>query len=73
MLNGHPQVDEAPNTARFVGFGTYSLDINILAFVMTTDYLEYLEISEQLNIRILEIVEATGAELATPVQQLLKE
>lgn len=73
LLNEHPQVGETPNTARFVGFGTYSLDINILAFVMTTDYLEFLEITEQLNIRILEIIEAAGAELATPVQELFKK
>ena len=40
---------------------------------MTTDYLEFLGIAEQLNMRILEIVEASGAELATPIQGLLKE
>ena len=73
LLNEHPQVDEAPNTARFVGFGTYSLEINILAFVMTTDYQEFLQITEQLNMRILEIIEASGAELATPAQGLFKE
>jgi len=72
LLNEHPRVDEAPNTARFVGFGTYALDINILSFIMTTDYLEFLEIAEELNMQILEIIEAAGAELATPVQQLLK-
>jgi MscS family membrane protein len=73
LLNEHPQLGETPNTARFVGFGTYSLEINILAFVMTTDYQEFLVITEQLNIRILEIVEAAGAELATPAEGLFKE
>jgi MscS family membrane protein len=73
LLKEHPQLGEKPITARFVGFGTYSLDINILAFVMTTDYQEYLKITEQLNIRLLEIVETAGAELATPAQGLFKE
>jgi MscS family membrane protein len=73
LLNENPQVGETPTTARFVGFGTYSLEINILAFVMTTNYQEFLEITEQLNIRILEIVETAGAELATPAQGLFKE
>ena len=73
LLREHPQLGETPTTARFVGFGTYSLDINILAFVMTTNYQEFLEISEQLNIRILEIIETAGAELATPAQGLFKE
>jgi MscS family membrane protein len=73
LLREHPQLGETPIRARFVGIGTYSLDINILAFVMTTNYQEYLEITEQLNIRILEIVETAGAELATPAQGLFKE
>ena len=73
LLNEHPQLGEKPNVARFVGFGTYSLDIKIIAFVMTTNYQEFLEITEQINLRILEIVEAAGAELATPAQGLFKE
>ncbi len=72
LLNENSMIDEEPNIARFMGFGTYSLEINVLAFIMTTDYLEYLEIAEELNIRILEIIEAAGAELATPVQALHK-
>ena len=40
---------------------------------MTTDYLEYMEIAEELNMRILEIIDAAGAELATPAQGLFKE
>jgi len=40
---------------------------------MTTDYQEFLQITEQLNMRILEIIEASGAELATPAQGLFKE
>ena len=73
LLNEHASVDEKPNIARFMGFGTYSLEINVLAFIMTTDYLEYMEIAEELNIRILEIIDAAGAELATPAQGLFKE
>jgi MscS family membrane protein len=73
LLDEHSQIGETPISVRFIGFGTYSLEISILAFVMTTDYMEFLEITEQLNIRILEIVEAAGAELATQTQGLFKE
>ena len=72
-LNEHEKVDEKPNIARFMGFGNYSLELNVLAFVLTTDYLEYLEIAEELNMRILEIVDAAGAELANPAKELFKE
>ena len=50
LLEEHSQVGDKPITVRFIGFGTYSLEINVLAFVMTTDYLEFLEITEQINI-----------------------
>ena len=73
LLKEHPKVDEKPNIARFVGFGTYSLEINVLAFVMTTDYLEYLEIAEKLNMRILEIIDAAGVELTSPAEAFFKE
>jgi len=70
LLNQHARVAEEPNIARFVGFGTYSLEINVLAFVMTTDYLEYMEIAEELNMRILEIIDSAGAKLTNPAQEL---
>ena len=73
FLNEHEKVDKEPNVTRFMGFGTYALEINVFAFVLTTDYLEYLEIAEELNIKILEIVDAAGAELANPAKELLKE
>jgi len=73
LLNEHVSVDDKPNIARFMGFGTYSLEINVLAFIMTTDYLEYMEIAEELNMRILEIIDEAGAELATPAHGLFKE
>jgi MscS family membrane protein len=72
-LNEHEKVDEKPNIARFMGFGSFALELNVLAFVLTTDYLEYLEIAEELNMRILEIVDAAGAELANPAKELFKE
>lgn len=73
LLNEHEKVEEKTNIARFMGFGTYSLEINVLAFIMTADYLEYMEIAEEINMRILEIIDAAGAELATPAQGLFKE
>ena len=72
-LNEHEKVDEKPNIARFMGFGSFALELNVLAFVLTTDYLEYLEVAEELNMRILEIVDAAGAELANPAKELFKE
>jgi len=73
FLNEHEKVDKEPNVARFMGFGIYSLDIKVFAFILTTDYQEYLGIAEELNLRILEIVNAAGAELTNPASALFNK
>jgi len=49
-----------------MGFEAYSLEINVLAFIMTVDYLEYMEIAEELNIRNMEVTDAARIEFTTP-------
>jgi MscS family membrane protein len=66
MLYAHPRVDPEPARIRFTRFGAYSLDLEIFAYVEATDYGEYLEISEDLNLRIMDIVEAAGTGFAFP-------
>jgi MscS family membrane protein len=68
LLYAHPRVLSDPARIRFVGFGDYSLDLDVFAYVDTRDYGEFLEISEDLNLRILEIVEQAGASVAIPSQ-----
>jgi MscS family membrane protein len=68
MLYAHPKVDPDPARIRFVNFGAYSLDLDIFAYVKTTDYGEYLEVAEDLNLRIMEIVAAAGSSFAFPSQ-----
>ncbi len=41
---------------RFVGYGAYSLDLDIFAYIKVTYYGEYLEVAEDLNLRIMDIV-----------------
>ncbi len=41
---------------RFVGYGAYSLDLDIFAYIKVNDYGEYLEVAEDLNLRIMDIV-----------------
>jgi MscS family membrane protein len=70
MLLGHPKVDPDPARPRFSGFGAYSLDIDIFAYVKTSDYGEYLAIQEDLFLRIMDIVEASGSGFAFPSQTI---
>jgi MscS family membrane protein len=70
MLYSHPGVDPAPTRVRFKGIGENSLDIDIFTYVLRTVYSEYLEVAEDLNLRILDIVSEAGAELAVPVRNV---
>jgi MscS family membrane protein len=68
LLLEDARVSDDPLRVRFVGFGDHSLDIEIHAYVETSDFAESLAIREELNLRIIEIVEATGAQFAFPSQ-----
>lgn len=68
ILFAHPKVDPDPARIRFVGFGDSSLDLEIFAYVETTDFGEFLEIAEDLNLRIMDVVLGAGSRFAFPSQ-----
>jgi len=68
MLYAHPKVLAEPLWVRFRGFGEYSLDLDVFAYIGVTHYQESLEVAEDLNLRIMDIVAAAGTEFAFPAQ-----
>lgn len=46
------------------------LEIEVIAHLNTTDWAEYLELAEYLNIHILEIVAKAGTALSLPARAL---
>ena len=68
LLYAHPKVHQDPARIRFVQFGKCSLDLDVFAYIDTTDYGEYLEIAEDVNLRIMDVIKAAGTELAVPSQ-----
>ncbi len=69
ILTGHPKVETGPIPVRFVGVGTYSLNIEVDCYVKTTDDNEFLAIQQELLLRILQAVEQAGTRLAVPLQE----
>ena len=69
ILNTHPKVEVGAIPVRFVGVGPYSLDIEIAGYVTTSNYDEFLNLQQELLIRMLQAVEAAGAALAVPLQE----
>lgn len=70
MLYAHPRITAAPARVRFVGFGAHSLDLEVFAYVQTTDYDDFLAVQEDVNLRIIDIVAASGTGFAFPSQTL---
>lgn len=66
MLYAHPKVLAEPLHVRFKEFGAYSLDIEVFAYMGVKDYDESLEVAEDLNLRIMDIVSASGSDFAFP-------
>jgi hypothetical protein len=54
--------------AILVGFGSSSLDLEVFSYVTVIDAAEYLEVAEDLNLRIMDIVAAAGSNFALPSQ-----
>jgi MscS family membrane protein len=73
MFYSHPKVDPDPARIRFIGFGGSSLDLEVFSYIETTDWGEYLEIAEDLNLRIMDIVAQAGTALAYPTQTVSLE
>ena len=70
ILYAHPRVDPDPARVRFLGFGSSSLNIEIFAYIHASDYSEFLEVQEDLNLRIADIVNASGSGFAFPSQTI---
>jgi len=70
LLQDHPKILPAPRRARFVGFGPSSLDIEIFAYVATTDIDEFLVVRQRLFLDFMDAVTAAGTAFAFPSQTI---
>ncbi len=69
ILTSHPKVETGKMPVRFIGVGAYSLDVEVVAYVTTSDYDEFLELQQQLLLKMLQAVEQAGTALAVPLQE----
>ena len=70
LLRDHDRVLADTLRVRFVEIADDSLQIEIFAHIDTTVWVEFLEITEELNLRILEVVAEAGTSLSLPASTL---
>jgi len=70
LLLEHPAVERSTVRVRFIRLGVYSLDVELFAYIYADDYDTFLTVQGDLLMKVMEIVEGAGAEIAYPSQML---
>jgi len=68
LLYQHPKIQSESARVRFVRFGSSSLDVEIFAYISAPDYVAFMAVQEDLLLRIMDIIEASGTGVAFPSQ-----
>lgn len=59
-----------PDRVHFAGFGDFSLNFEVVYFVESAEYIEYMNIQQDINLRIYRAFAAEGIEFAYPTQTI---
>lgn len=70
LLRSHPAIDQEFFLVNFTDFGASSLDILVYCFTKTTVWAEYLDARQDVCLKIMDIVEAHGMEIAFPSRSI---
>jgi MscS family membrane protein len=73
MLHTHPEIHKETIFVTFDEFGDSSLDIFLYFFTKTTVWAEYLKVKEDVNFKIMEILEQEGVSVALPGRSIYIE
>jgi MscS family membrane protein len=68
LLAGEELVESSTARVRLIRFAPSSLDLEFAAYILTTDGLKFLEVQEDLLLRIMDTIEANGTAAAFPSQ-----
>ena len=66
MLDASPLTNHGTNIVQLASFGDSSINILISAYLLTNIYAEFLQMQNDLNLNILDIMQADGVDFAFP-------
>jgi MscS family membrane protein len=73
LLAKHARVETGSERVRFIAFGPSSLQVEMIAYIFAHDWGHFLELQGELLLKIMEIVESSGAQIAFPSQTMYLE
>jgi MscS family membrane protein len=68
LLQETPHLEPASIRVRLLQLGPSSLDVEIFAYVLASDWNQFLSIQEFLLLRIIDCIESSGVQFAFPLQ-----
>jgi MscS family membrane protein len=69
-LSSHAKIESSTVRVRLTELASSSLNVELLCYVLTRDFNEFAEVREDLLLQIMNMVEDSGASLASPSQTL---
>ncbi|WP_207534422.1 mechanosensitive ion channel family protein [Desertivirga arenae] len=70
ILYSHPKVDPSPARIRFVEIGADALKLEVFSYIKGIDFDDFLEIQEDILLRMMDVIDKSGTGLALPTQRL---
>ena len=70
LITGDVRVEGSSARVNLTGFGQWSIDLQIWAYLLTADVQKFNAIREELLLRIADIVETAGCQFALPFQTI---
>jgi MscS family membrane protein len=68
LIAENSKIDTASSRVRLVNFGERAVEIELFAYVLTTDFSEFLAIREDLLLQAVAVVESSGSGFAQPTE-----
>jgi MscS family membrane protein len=70
LLEDHPRLEPSSSRIRLAAFGERAVELELFAFVVTSDVPKFLEVREELLLQIAEVVKSAGTAFARPTEFL---
>jgi MscS family membrane protein len=67
LLEAHPVIETSSARIRLVDFSVRAIELELFAYVLTADWLEFLALREELLLQVVAIVESSGTRFAEPM------
>jgi MscS family membrane protein len=66
LLDKHPSLEAASARIRLVNFGERAIELELFAYVLTSNWVEFLTVREELLLQVAAIIEESGTAFAQP-------